>query len=159
MSGGIEGLAIFFGGEVELGGRIELAALILLSFFLETAELGGFFLAAANEARFLQLQIAKLFFVCHVGVQIDQAGPESVFVIVEEFGEFHAPLRIDGHLERWNTIQTPGDGGEGMDQSRFLRADGAEFAFKGGDVALVGGGIIGGEEDGAAGESGLDSIQ
>ncbi len=49
--------------------------------------------------------------------------------------------------------------GDGLDQIALARPDGRKFLFIAGDVALVVGGIVGVEQDGATGKSCFDRIE
>ncbi|MGH2508738.1 MAG: hypothetical protein ACRDHZ_15235, partial [Ktedonobacteraceae bacterium] len=53
----------------------------------------------------------------------------------------------------------PGIIGERLDELVLARADGMEIFFEAVNVRFVGGGIVGGEEHGAAGESGFDRVE
>ena len=61
-----------------------------------------------------------------------------------------------------NTVdagEAPGRVGDGLDQIGFALADGLELVLVSADVALVFGGIVGWEKNGAAGQSGFHGIQ
>ncbi len=126
---------------------------------LELAQLGGVLCHTAGQPRFLKLQVAKLLFVGEEGFELDQAGTESLVVILELVGKLHVASCIDGHFEPGDPAETPGGIGNGLDQIALARPDGREFLFISGDVALVVGGIIGVEQDGAAGEPCFDRIE
>jgi hypothetical protein len=131
-----------------------------LALLLQAAERGGFFLAAADEPGLLKLQVTELLFVNEMSVQLDEAAADAGMLLVfEQAGELDATFGVDGHFERGNAAQAPGDIGEGLDQLALFEAGGLQFVFVGGDVALVFGGVVTGEQDGGAGEPGFDGIQ
>ncbi|HEY6988400.1 MAG TPA: hypothetical protein VH369_08450 [Bryobacteraceae bacterium] len=134
--------------------------LVLFTILLQTVERGGFLFTAAHQAGFLKLQIAQLFFVDQMGVQLDQAAANGgVVLILKHIGELDSALGIDSHFEGGDAAQAPGDIGERLDEFGFFETNGLPFLFVGGDVALVFGSVVGGKQDGGAGEAGFDGIQ
>lgn len=77
----------------------------------------------------------------------------------ELFGELRAAAGKDGPLERTNAIETPEGIGDGLDKRGFAKAGGLVFVLELLDVVLIGGGIVGGKQDGAAGERCSDCVQ
>jgi hypothetical protein len=74
------------------------------SLILQAAEFGGFLFAAADQARFLKLQIAELLFVREVSVKLDEAAADiRVVLVLELIGKFDAASSIDGHFETGDT--------------------------------------------------------
>ncbi len=146
-------------GYVEFGSEIELFAFFGLAVLLEGAELDGLFFAAAGKARFLKLQITELFLVDEKSVDLDETAADGDVVIVEMIGKLHVAAGEDGHLQRNGAPHTPPDIGDGLSQLAFARANRLELFFEGSDVGFVGGGVVAGEENGAAGERGFDGVQ
>ena len=92
-------------------------------------------------------------------MELDQAGAQRTVVIVELVGELDAVLGVDRKLERRDTREAPGGVGYDLHQIAFAVPDGAELFLVRADVLVVRGGIVSREEDGAAGECRLDSVQ
>ncbi|MFL6351107.1 MAG: hypothetical protein ACJ74Z_04545 [Bryobacteraceae bacterium] len=65
----------------------------------------------------------------------------------------------DSHFESGNASDAPGGVGERAHELGFARTDGLEFGEEVADVLLVAGGVFGGQQDGAAGETGFDSVE
>src|SRR6185312_12572071 len=82
-----------------------------------------------------------------------------VLLIIKHIGELNAALRVDGHFEGGNAAQAPGDIGERLDEFGFFETNGLQFLFVGGDVALVFGSVVGGKQNGGAGEARFDRVQ
>ena len=122
---------------------------------LEPSQFGNFFFAAAAQAGFLQLQIADLFFVGNEGVGVDQVRACGEVLFVEQLGEFDAAFGEQSRFESGDTTQTPVGVGDGLYEIRFEEAHGREFFGVGGQMVLVFGDVIGGQQNGAAGEPGL----
>ena len=80
-------------------------------------------------------------------------------MIVERFGELDAVFSVDGHLEAGNAGEAPSRVGHGLDQIRLALADGLELVLVSADVALVFGGIVGWEKNGATGEGGFEDVR
>lgn len=74
MRGGIEGCVIALGFQEERGGAGHLPLAMLLGLvatvFLKLCEFGGLFGAAAEEAGFLKMEVAKLAFVGEEDVRV-----------------------------------------------------------------------------------------
>lgn len=160
---GVKRPFVLFVEHILAYGHIESFELLLFdllsAFFLKPAQLGRIFLSPAMQARFLELQIAELFLEGEMSLELDHRGAEREVVIVERFGELDAALCIDGHLETRDASEAPGRVGDGLDQIGFTLADGLELVLVSAEMALVFGGIIRWEKDGAAGEGGFDGIQ
>jgi hypothetical protein len=113
----------------------------------------------AAQTHFLKLQVTELFFVGKVGVELDPAGLHGRFFGLELLGELNATLRVDRHLERADTIETPSGVRERLNQTLFTKADGLELFEEIADVVFIGCGIVAGEQNGAAGERSFDRVQ
>jgi hypothetical protein len=115
----VEGLLVLFIEHVLAHGGIEGFELPLLdllpAFFLKPAQFNRVFLFPAMQARFLELQIAELFLIGEMRLELDHGGAERQIVIVERFGELNAALCVDGHLETRDTSEVPGRVGDGLD--------------------------------------------
>ncbi len=132
------------GGDVEAGGVLEQEFFFGDAVVLELAEFGEIFFAVAAEAGFLDLEIAQLFFVLEEGIELGDA-------------LFAAALK-ESQFERRDAKEPPVGVGERLDEDGFAFGDGLELVFVLFDVVLVAGGIVGREQDGAAGESGFDGV-
>ena len=115
-------------------------------------------LVLAAEASFLELQIAKLAFINNGGFGVDQRGGGVRIKFRELFGKLDAAACEDGHFQSRNTIQTPAGIGETLHDFILALVLGLMVAKEAFDVLLVGGGIIGRQQDSATGESGFDGV-
>ena len=105
------------------------------------------------------MQIADLFFVDQEGVGVDQKRLGFEVVLFKELGEFDAAFGEDGVFESRDAEKTPIGIGDGLHELAFAETDRFIFFLESGEVALVGGGVIGGEQDGAASETGFDGVE
>jgi hypothetical protein len=133
--------------------------LLLYTLGLESAQFGGFFVAASGKARFLQVQVTDLLFVGDEGVRVDQVRTGGGLVLFEQLSEFEAAFGEQSHFENRDAAETPIGIGDRLHEIGFLVADGRELFRIRREVALVFGGIVTGEQDGAAGERGFDGVQ
>lgn len=168
----IEGFVSAFGLDEQARGGFEMVGVAVAALGLGLAELGEIlsesrttdtkrpvrFFAAAMQARFLDMQIAELLLIGEMRVQVDESGPIGGILIFELLCELDTALGVDGEFEDRDALQAPGGIGDGLHQIAFALADGAEVFFVVGYVLLVGGGIFGGKEDGAAGERCFEGI-
>ena len=122
-------------------------------------EFGSILFALAAEAPELKLQVPQLLFVGEEGVDFDEVRLQRGIFGAELIGKLGAAQSVDAHFECEYAIETPGVVGEQLDESAFASAHGPEFFEEIGDVVFVGGGIVGGEQDGAAGECGFDGVE
>ncbi len=125
---------------------------------MQLAEFGGFFFVAAGETGLLELQVAELLFVFEMRIEIDQGAAEGGFGFRVSFGEFVSAAGVDGGFETGDALQAPLRIGHGLDEFGFTQADGLVFPLVGGNEFAVGIRVVGGEKDGAAGESGFDGV-
>ena len=58
-----------------------------------------------------------------------------------------------------DTGETPEGVSDGLHELRFAQTDGLIFVPEGGEVAFVFGGVVGGEQNRAAGEPGFDGVE
>ena len=158
MSCGIEGAFFVEGVLEEFGGAVELGRFLSAALLLELAELFGFSFAAAAEAVFLELEIAEAAFFGDIDFEFDEAAADGGRVIGELFGEAEFARGEEGHFEAGDAVETPGGIGERLDEGGFLGSDRGEALEERFEVLLVEGEVVGGEEDGAAGESGGDGV-
>ncbi len=128
------------GGGVEHGGVLELEFFFGDTVGLELAEFGEILFAVAAEAAFLELKVAQLFFVFEESIELGDA--------------FLAAAFVERHFEDGDAEEPPIGVGEGLDEDGFAFGRGLEVLFVFFDVVLIAGGIVGGEQDGAAGEGG-----
>ena len=110
------------------------------------------------ETLFLERQIVELALIGREGFHVDHGGADGLVLVLEEVGEFDAADGVDALFERENPIDAPLGIGDVLGQFLFAVGDGAEFGFEAGDVLLVLLDVIGGQQDGAAGERGADRI-
>jgi hypothetical protein len=136
-----------------------LVLLLLYALLLESAQFGSFFIATAGKPRFLQVQVTDLLFVSDESVRVDQVRTGGGLVLFEQPGEFETAFGEQGHFKNRDAAEAPIGIGDGLHEIGFLVADGREFFGVGGEVALVFGGIVTGEQDGAASERGFDSVE
>jgi len=116
----------------------------LLTVLLQEAQLGGFFFAAAGEARFLQLQIADLLFVDEEGMRVDQERAGSELVLFEQIGEFDAAFGEERHFQSRDTAQASPGIGDGLDELTFTETHRLKLLLEGVQMALVFSGIVAG---------------
>ena len=82
------------------------------------------------------------------------------FVFVSEgTGEFEAADGVDAHFERGNAEETPFGVGERLDEFALVVADGRVVFDELSNVSFIEDGIVAGEQNGPAGEPGLDGVQ
>ena len=79
-------------------------------------------------------------------------------MVREQISEFQAAEGIDAHLKGGNAGDAPMGIGEGLNQRQFLVAYGLALFAELGEMGLVERGIFGGQQDGAAGKPGFESI-
>jgi hypothetical protein len=65
----------------------------------------------------------------------------------------------EGDFETGDAIETPADVGNGLEEGGFLWADGLELLLIGEEEGFVLSGVFGAEKNGAAGETGLYSVE
>src|SRR5690349_15880843 len=155
----MEGFVALYGNDVSLSSSLELLRLLRFALLLQLAQLGGFFLATASQTRFLKLQIAELLLVLEERLQLDHARAQRGIVFGEGFGELDVAAGEDGGFQSGNAAQAPSRVRDGLHQIGFALPDGLELFLVGSDMALVFGGVVRGEENGATGEGGFDGIQ
>ena len=158
MVGGVEGAVAAFRNLIEAGGGGEFLCFLLVAFLLGCAEVGEIFVALAAQSGFLELQIAELLFVDEVRFEFDHAGLSVGWFGGEFLGELAAAAGIEGEFESGDAAETPIGIGDRLNQLGFADADGLEFADEAINILFVGGGIVGGQQDGAAGEGGFESV-
>ena len=141
---------------------------------VEFGEIGGafelaLFFAAVRGLEFEQ-QLERLFESAGEALRMSAEGVEGAGVFDECGGHGECILSVgmgcvDGGgvvgdaerkeigLERRDAVELPGGVGEGLDELGFGGAFGLVFVEERSAVALVGGEIFGGQDDGVAGES------
>ncbi|HWF47573.1 MAG TPA: hypothetical protein VG168_11250 [Bryobacteraceae bacterium] len=77
---------------------------------------------------------------------------------MEEVGEFDAADGVNALLERENAINAPLGVGEVLGEFFFTVGGGAELGFETSDMFLLLFDVIGGQQDGAAGERRADGV-
>ena len=104
------------------------------------------------------MQIAELLFVKEVRFEFDQARLGFGGFGDEFLGELGAAASVEGEFESGDAAETPVGIGDRLNELGFADADGLEFADATLDVLFVGGGIVGGKQDGAASEGGFQGV-
>ena len=128
------------------------------AFCLEAAEFGEVEGVAAIEARLLQLEVAELLFVAEMDFEVDEGDALGWREVRVHFGGFVAAAGVDRRFERGDAGETPLGVGKGLNEFGFAGRGGSVFFGIGGEVLAVGVGVVGGEEDGAAGQSSFDGV-
>ncbi len=131
---------------------------LLLALALESGEVGVDLDQLAMEARFLDAQVVELLVIGEVGVGLDEAGAEFFGLVIEPMGELDAREGIDAVLETGDAGEAPFGVGEGLDQRGFLFANRVEGLDAVQKFGLVEFGVVAGQQDGVAGEAGLQGI-
>jgi hypothetical protein len=126
---------------------------------LKLLEIGGVLYQLPAEAGFLDAQVVQLAMIGEIGVGFDERRTECGILIIEDVGKFDAAKGVDPGFERGDAEQAPGGIGEGLGERGFGVSGGLPFGEEGCDVVFVGGGIVGGKQHGAAGESRFNSIE
>ncbi len=122
-------------------------------------QFGQVFLALAAEAAFLNAEVVELALIGDENMRVDQSGANGSILVFELAGELEAAKGVDAHLERGNAKETPLRISERLDEIFFVVTDGLMVFEISLDVPLISSGIIGGQQDSAAGETGFNSIQ
>ncbi len=92
-------------------------------------------------------------------VEVDELDALGMWQVRVHFGGFVAAAGVDGAFESGDASETPLGVGEGLDELGFAGRGGLVFGGVGGQMLAVGVGVVGGEKDGAAGESGFNGVQ
>jgi hypothetical protein len=117
---------------------------------LEPAQLSGFFLAATDEARFLQLEIADLLFVGKESMGVDQVRAGGEFVLFKQIREFDVAPGEEGGLQSRDAGEAPVGIGNRLNKLALVETHGFVLFREGGEMLLVSFGVIAGEQNGAA---------
>jgi len=104
------------------------------------------------------VQVAERPLVLQIGFGLDEGFPECFRLVFVGVGEFDGTFQQDAGFEGDDAVETPVDVNQGLDEGLFF--------FRGGGVkgegvfqaAVVFAGVIGGQEDGAACESGFEGV-
>jgi len=120
---------------------------------------GQSFPAHAKEAGFLEAQVAELALVFHKGFSFDEGGANfGVLVFRVEINEFPAADGVNAGLETRDAAEAPFGVGERLYQGVFFAAGGVMPIDQGLDERSIGGDLVGGEQDGWAGEGGPNGV-
>ncbi|MBV9767809.1 MAG: hypothetical protein JOZ48_23415 [Acidobacteriaceae bacterium] len=125
---------------------------------MELLELSPRFGAFPIDTRFLDVEVAQFFLISQMGLEQDQAGTGCFGFVGECFGKLALAPGVNGVFEFLNATQTPVTIDDDLDEFDFLWTDGLEIFLKFGEEAGVFMDIVGREENGAAGERGLDCV-
>ena len=131
----------------ESRGLFEVTLLLVVALGLDFAELVQRFLELAGEP---------------VGVQAERGegamGVDDIEVDTSLRGWWIGGAIEERGFERGDAIETPGGVGEFLDELGFGGSGGSIFVEELAAVELVGGGVLGSEDRGAAGESGGEGV-
>ncbi len=120
---------------------------------MDAGEFGGIGLQIAAEAALLQGEIAKVLFVG--GANEDFESDRIATVLREEFGAAHGE---ESGFQSGNAEETPFGVGHSLHEVTFIGGGWGELLDDQGDEGLLGGDVVGGEENGAAREPGFDGV-
>ncbi len=128
------------------------------AFGLEAAEFSEVERVAAVEAGLLQLEIAELLFVAEMDLEVDERDAFGLREVRVHFGGFVTAAGVEGEFKGGDAGEPPLSVGERLDELGFAGCGGLVIVVVSGEVLAVGFGVVGGQEDGAAGESSPNSI-
>jgi len=158
---GVEGsAAALIGDAIVFGGLVDLGIGALFALFLQGFELGDVGFALAAETGFLESEIAEIFTEGEEDLGFDHGGADGGVRFVGEFlGELAAADGVDAGFERRDAEQAPFGIGDELHQSLLgirgrLMVEEETF-----DVVGVGFDVVGGQQDGAAGEPGFEGVR
>ena len=126
---------------------------------LQFAQGGGIFFALAAQAAFLEAEIREIAARGAKDVRFDQGWADRLVLVREHASAFETAEGVDAGFERGNAQQTPFGVGERLDERALGIGGGRPLGLDAGDVGGVGGGVLGWQQDGAAGETGFQSVQ
>ena len=131
----------------------------LLALDLESFEFFGIQFAMAAQASFLQCEVGEIALIDQLDFCVDESGADGgVCLVGKEAGEFELTDGADAGFEAWDAKEAPFGIGDGLDEIFFFVGGGLVFLFVTRDVIGVGGDVVGGKEDGLAGETGSDGV-
>jgi hypothetical protein len=150
---GLVGQIFVFVHFQDLGGLVELALFGSAAVGLDLAELSEGALELAGKTLAVNADVgegAHLFTKCHShgegGLGLRMVGAEAVF-------HFDDAQREEVGLDSGGAVHAPGGVDEGLDKLGFGGVFGAVFSQKGLGVALIRGVVLGGQDDGLAGQA------
>ena len=116
-------------------------------------------IAHAAEACFLQGEVAEVFPAVLKDLCVDHGGSDGGIGFVGEFaGKVAAADGVDAGFERGDAEEPPFRFGDGLREGLFVVGYGLVFGEEAGYVLDIDFAVVGGEEDGAAGESGFYGV-
>ena len=132
---------------------------LFLTLGLEAAEFGGVGFELAAEAALLEGEVAEVLLIGleDEGFEHDGAGLGIAFVGAF-VGELAPAEGVEAGFEDGDTQETPFGIGDGLGEMLLNVVGGGEFGVDHGDDGLVGGDVVGGQEDGAAGSPGFHGV-
>ncbi len=89
---------------------------------------------------------------------LDERGAYGLVLVGEHAGEFEAAEGVDAGFERGDAQQAPLGIGERLDERALGISGRLPLSFAAGGVSGVVSGVLGWQEDGAAGETGLSAL-
>lgn len=128
------------------------------AFGLELREFGAGLGALAIDARFLDVEIAEFLLIGQVCFEHDQAAAILLGFAGEGLRELRLAVGVEGVLKFLDAAQAPEAIDDDLDEFAFHGTDGFEIFLNVGEQGGVLVAIVGGQEDGAAGEAGFHSI-
>ena len=133
---------------------------LLKTGLLEGLEFGHVGVAHVAEAAFLECEVVEFFAIGAEDFELDEslAGFGIAFVGIEVC-EFLLAEDVDGGFEWGDAEDAPFGIENGLNKLLFLIGGGGVLVEEAVAVLFVEGSVFGGEEDGAAGESGFDGVE
>ena len=111
------------------------------------------------QARFLDGEVVQVTAVGEKNLRFDHGLADRFVLFIGELGgELAAADSVDSGLERGNAIEPPERIGEGLGEALFFVAFGSELLEDSFDLRLIGRDVVGWQQDGAAGETGFQSV-
>ena len=141
--------------KLEVGGFGEAVLLVVeadgVQFFDGAFELAG-------EAGFLQVQVGERLLEGQENFGFDEGGAGVGGFVGVGGGELLAAQGEEASFEGRDAEETPFDLGEGLEEESFFVGGGLPFFVEAVEMGLPGGEVVGGQENGAAGESGFQGV-
>lgn len=140
-----------------LGGPAILGS--LLAFSGEALQFRLVFFVLPAKARFLDGEVIEVTTISEKNPGFDHGFADRFLLFVRKLGgELASSNRVDSGFERRNALEPPERIGEGLSETLFFVFNGGELFEDSFDVGLKGRDVFGWQEDGAAGETGFQSV-
>ena len=126
---------------------------------MEAADFGGVLFELIAETALLQGEIAEIFLIGAEDVSFEHGGAElGVGFMGAVGGEFVTAERVETGFESGDAEEAPFGIGDSLREVLFDVVGGVEFLVDEGDEGLIGGDVVSGQDDGAAGETGFEGV-